>query len=310
MPKALALTLCLAFLAFASPGRTQALQTIRLGVNPIEVYAEAWYGKDMGFFAKEGLDVQISPSQSGSAIAAAVVSNAVDIGATSVVVDAVAHGKHIPFVAIAPAAIYTVDAPTAGLFVAKDGPIRKAADLNGKTVSVSGLGTVTEYATRAWIDKNGGDSSTVKFVELGAPETAPAIVAGRIDGAYITEPFMSIGRRDTRLLGYSLSGVANSFLLSTWVTTTQWAADHPDLVRRFATAMRETAEWANKNPQKSGEILVKYVKIDPALLVTMNRARFADRLTPALMQPAIDVAAKYAKFDSFPATELIYTPPR
>ena len=115
---------------------------------------------------RRGSTSKSRPARRGRHRGTPVVLGAVDIGATSTVVDAVAHGKHIPFVAIAPAALYTVDAPTAGLFVAKDGPIRKPADLNGKTVSVSGLGTVTEYATRAWIDKNGGDSSTVKFVEL------------------------------------------------------------------------------------------------------------------------------------------------
>ncbi|HXP93807.1 MAG TPA: ABC transporter substrate-binding protein [Candidatus Binatia bacterium] len=303
---ALLLVLC----STASPGRSQAPTMLRIAVNPIEVYAQVYYAKEMGFFQKAGLDVDIQPSQSGSAIAAAVVGNAADIGATSTVVDAVAHGKHIPFVVIAPAALYTSAAPTAALFVAVNSPIRKAADLNGKTISVSGLGTVTEYGTRAWIDKNGGDSSTAKFVELAASATTEAVLTGRIDAAYITEPYVSLGKKNLRLLAYVHDAIAKQFLLSTWVTTTQWAKDHPDLVNRFAAVMRETAIWANRNPDKSGEILVKYVKIDPALLATMNRARFAERLTPALMQPPIDVAAKYAKFDSFPATELIYSPSR
>ncbi len=305
VPTLCAIALCL----LASRGAAQTSQTLRIAINPIEVYAQVYYAKEMGFFAKQGLDVDIQPAQSGSAIAAAVVGNAADIGATSTVVDAVGHGKHIPFIVIAPGAVYTSAAPTAALFVAANSPIRKAADLNGKTISVSGLGTVTEYGTRAWIDKNGGDSSTVKFVELAASATVDAVSTGRIDGAYVTEPYVSTAKKQLRLMAYVHDAIAKEFLLSTWVTTVQWAKDHPDAVARFAAAMRETSDWANKNPSKSGDILVKYVKIDPALLATMNRARFADRLTPALMQPAIDVAAKYAKFDSFPASELIYSPP-
>jgi hypothetical protein len=38
----------------------------------------------------------------------------------------------------------------------------------------------------------------------------------------------------------------------------------------------------------------------------MTRARFGEQLTPALMQPLIDVAAKFGGFNPFPARELIY----
>jgi hypothetical protein len=66
--------------------------------------------------------------------------------------------------------------------------------------------------------------------------------------------------------------------------------------------------WANKNPQKSGEILAKYTKLDPAAISTMARVHYAEQLTPALMQPLIDEAAKYNGFKSFPSQELIYKP--
>jgi ABC-type nitrate/sulfonate/bicarbonate transport system substrate-binding protein len=80
-------------------------------------------------------------------------------------------------------------------------------------------------------------------------------------------------------------------------------------VKRYAAVMHETAVWANKNPQKSGQILAKYTKIDPELIATMARTRFAEQpLTPSLIQPLIDASAKYNDFSSFPARELIYTP--
>ena len=79
---------------------------------------------------------------------------------------------------------------------------------------------------------------------------------------------------------------------------------------RFARVLHETAVWANKNPEKSGEILSKYTKVDPAVVAAMTRTRYAEQLTAALMQPLIDVAAKYNGFRTFPAQELIYTPSR
>jgi hypothetical protein len=70
------------------------------------------------------------------------------------------------------------------------------------------------------------------------------------------------------------------------------------------------AVWANQNTMKSGEILAKYTKLDPTAIATMTRVRFGEQLTPTLMQPFIDVFAKYNGFSAFPARELIYAPSR
>ena len=66
-----------------------------------------------------------------------------------------------------------------------------------------------------------------------------------------------------------------------------------DLHRRFLAAMHETAQWANANPDKSAEILAKYTKLDPALVRASYRAKFGETLTPAAIQPTIDLSAHY-----------------
>jgi NitT/TauT family transport system substrate-binding protein len=137
-----------------------------------------------------------------------------------------------------------------------------------------------------------------------------AITAGRIDAAYISEPFLADLRGSVRILGYAHDAVANEFLQSAWFTTPQWARDHPEQVRRFAAAMRETALWANQkaNYARSGAILAKYSKTDPAVIASMTRATFGVTLTAASIQPAIDVTAKYGNFTAFPASVLIDKP--
>ncbi len=65
---------------------------------------------------------------------------------------------------------------------------------------------------------------------------------------------------------------------------------------------------ANKNPQLTAGILAKYDKIEPAVIATMARNHYAEQISPALMQPLIDSAAKYNAFKTFPAQELIYKP--
>jgi len=287
-------------------GRAQTSAAIRVGVVPTETAAEAFYAKDMGFFAKAGLNVEIAVIQSASVVTSAVASNAVDIGWSSCVPLAIAHVKQIPFVVIAPASLYTTATRNAAIFVAVNSKIREAKDLNGKVFAVTGLGTISEYGPRAWIDRNGGDSSTLKFVELQYSAMPDALAAGRIDAAYLTEPWLAVGRKNAQLLAYPFDAVAKEFLFGTWFTTAQWAQSHPDLVESFSDVMRETATWANNNQAQSAAILAKYTKIDPAVIAGMVRVRFADRLSPAMLQPEIDVAAKYANFSTFPAAQMLY----
>ena len=307
---AAALVAVAALCAIASPGRTQALTTIHVITLPIDAGAEVVYAKELGLFAKAGIDVEILPASNGGASAAAVAGNAAEIGYADTVSIASAHAKSIPFVIVAPAALHVSAAPTTNLLVAANSPIRTAHDLEGKIVAGSGLGTISGYSPRAWIDQNGGDATKVKFVEMPFPAMQAALDAGRIDAAMIAEPFLSAAKKVDRVLASPYDAVSKDFLVSAYFTTSGWAKDHPDLLNRFIAAIHEAAVWANANHAKSADLLVGYTKINPALIATMTRVRYGERLTPAILQPVVDVAAKYGNFPAFPAQELIYTPPR
>jgi NitT/TauT family transport system substrate-binding protein len=291
----------------ASRGRTQTNATLRIATLPIESAAEVFYAKDMGFFAKAGLDVDIQTMQTSAAMAAAAASNAVDIGYSPVDSMATIHQKKVPVVVIAPANEYISPSRNAGLALPANSSVHQAKDLNGKIIAVSNLRSLSENAVRAWMDRNGGDSSTAKFVEIPFPAMQPALDTGHVDAAWVAEPFISASAKNGRVIEYGFDAIAKRFLIGAWFTTVQWASDHPDIVTRFAAVMHETAVWANKNQAQSGQIVAKYTKIDPAVLATMTRSRYAEALTPASMQPLIDISAKYNGFAPFPAQELIYT---
>ena len=69
MKRQSALGLVAAFTAAPTIVRAQAATTIRLGVIPAEPAAEAFYGIDMGFFKKQGIDVDLQVMNSGAAMA-------------------------------------------------------------------------------------------------------------------------------------------------------------------------------------------------------------------------------------------------
>jgi NitT/TauT family transport system substrate-binding protein len=299
--------------AMRAPGAAQgtAPVTIRIATVPIDVGAEIYYAVDMGFLAKAGIAADIQSMSNSSAIFAGVAAGALDVGFGNIGSIATAVKKNIPFTIIAPGGMYSDAAPTTELVVAKTSPIRSARDLNGKIIAVNALKNITQFAPQAWLDKNGGDSSTVKFLELPFPQMIPALTSGRVDAAIIAEPTLAEAKADTRVLSNAFSAIAPEFLIGAWVATTPWANAHLDVVKRFAEAIRETAIWANKaqNRPRSAQILARYTKSDPALLARQTRALYAERLTAASMQPQIDVTAKYGGLPaSFSAEELIFSP--
>lgn len=288
------------------------LPTVRVAYIPFEGAAQVLYAQEQGYFAKEGLNVELQPNPYGAAIAAGVASSAADIGFSSIVTLAIAHRKQIPFVIVAPAvlAVAPNSPQSGGLLVAATSSIRSGKDLNGKTLCTAGLGTLVEFAPRVWIDANGGDSSTVKFIEVPFSGIGAAIAAGRCDGGYVSEPYYTPAKRQTRVLAWTLDAISKNYLAAAWFTTSTWARDHADAVRRFDAAMRDAAAWANAKPHAVDPILVKDFKVDPSTVGSEVRDVFAERLTPELLQPSIDVTARYMQFPTFPANELIATPSR
>lgn len=292
--------------------RAQTPAALRVAIIPNEPAATVYYAKEQGFFGRAGLDVEITQNPSTPAIASAVLSGTYDIAYATISTLAVAHAKGLPFVMLAPGVGNVPGRPSGVIMVPVNSTAKTGADFNGKTFGTAGLNTLAEYLPRAWVDKHGGDSTTIKFVELPFPQTPEAIAAGRIDAAYLTEPFITIAvkRNLAKILTSGDDAIGKTYASTAWYTTAAWAKAHPDLVTRFTAAIREAAGWANKNGEAVVPILAKYLKVDPALTAQAARPFYFDHLVAAQVQPWIDVTAKYAKFTPFPAAEMIYVATR
>lgn len=280
---------------------------LRVAYVPFEGAAQVLYAQEEGFFAKEGIEVDLQPIASPAAIASAVASGAVDIGFSSITIVAIAHSKGVPLMLVAagPLAVAPNAPQSGGFIVAATSAIHTAKDLDGKTLCAAGLATLTEFAPRAWIDANGGDSATVKFIEVPYSAMHEAVISGRCAAGYLTEPFYTPAKPDTRTLAWTLDAISKDYLGGAWIATPAWSRGHADAVARFAAAMRDAANWANRQPPAIVGILVKYTGGDAATVASEIRDVFAERLTPELVQPSIDVAARYLHFPAFPASALI-----
>ena len=292
-------------LTIAGAGTAQTPVTVRVATTPVDIGAQPLYAEDLGLFKKAGLDVTVSIISNGAAVSAAVLGGTFDIAQSNVPTLATAHEKGLPFVIVAPAGLYSSKAPTSVCGVAKNSPIKSAKDLAGKTIGVTGLLNITQVAANAWLEKNGVDTSGIKYVEVPFSGIAPALEAGRLDAGVLVDPFLqqALNSGQARVLANCYDAIAPTFLIGAFFSTSDYAKAHPDIVKKFVAVMAEAARWANTHQRESAQILEKWTK--GHVLPGMARVVYADRLSVAQVQPIIDASARAKALKaSFPATEL------
>lgn len=290
----------------AAPLGAQAPAAIRVATLPIDTEAQPMYAEDLGLFKRAGLDASVSLVSNAQAIASAVLGGTYDFGQTDVTTVALAHEKGLPLVVVAPGAVYSSKAPTTVCVVAKNSPVKTGKDLDGTTVAVTGLFSFTRIAFSAWLDKNGADLNSVKFVELPFSAVPAALVGNRITAGTLSEPYLqkALDAGEVRLLSNCVDALAPQLLITVFFTTQEYAKAHPDVVKRFASALAESGRWGNAHHDESAQILKKWTKAD--VPSGMPRAAYADKLSADEIQTQIDAAARYKVLKaSFRASELL-----
>jgi NitT/TauT family transport system substrate-binding protein len=309
-----------AFIAGAAAGvffpralAAQSLTVIRIGATPQGDIVGALYAQANGTFQKNGIDVQVIPMNNGAAITAAILGGSLEFGKISMLNLVQAHARGIPLVIECPAALYGADIRDAiGIIVAKDSPIRSGRDLNGKTFAVPALGDLFTIVSSTWIDKTGGDSSTVKFLELPGKAAAEAIASGRVDAATLAQPTLkdAVAGGKFRILADPFAAVASHFVSTAYACSVDFATKNAAAVARFRKIISDANTYANKHVAEMLPLISKFTGIDLAVLDNLPFTRIGTTAVlkdaHTMIQPLIDVAVKYKAIPhSYDAKELI-----
>ena len=291
----------------ASPVAAQNLIPIRVGTFASEATGGVFYAQDQGFLAKHGLTAQINLAAGGAAVAAAIVGGDLDLGEADVVTLALAHDKGIPFQFVAPGELHSKQYPTLAVVVG-DAAVKSGKDFNGKTMACNVTRGFGSLITDAWIDNNGGDSKTVKWVEMPFGALVAATQKGTIDGYCAPEPFVDLGATGgLHVLLMDKNPVAPTIIQGGWFASNDFVKMHPSIVNAFSLAIREANEWANQNPDATAAIISKYSKVPINVIKAMKmRGEYQAVFTKSTMQPLIDAAFKYGYISKpFPVSDII-----
>jgi NitT/TauT family transport system substrate-binding protein len=268
---------------------------LRIETIPTDNATPIIYAQRAGLFAKAGIDVELDKASSGAAIAAAVLAGSYDIGLSNLVTLIGAHARGVGFTLLAPAGLYRSKTPFSELVVARDSTLRTGADLNGRTIATPALDSLSTLAISAWVDRNGGDSRTLKFVEIPINATQAALEAHRVEAAMMNDTPLStaIASGTIRVFAPAFDAVAPEFPYTGWFASSEWAAKHHDLVQTFARVVAASTAYTNSHHAETAVMLADFTGLPLEVIEHSNRSESGTILRLSEIQPQIDLAATY-----------------
>jgi ABC-type nitrate/sulfonate/bicarbonate transport system substrate-binding protein len=221
-----------------------------------------------GFFAEEGLTVDSLIIQGGPpGIVRQVVGGSLDIGVSNfdIIIRGIQGGGPITMIgsSMIKFALSVVSAPT----------IKSAADLKGKTVSVSSPKDPTALFLNRWLRQNGMSPDDVDVIYVAATQDHfAALLSGTVAAVALTQPFdfRALDRGFNRLIDYGqMAGDNYGFLAFT--VRKQWLQNNPDTARGFLRALKRGSDWLHDpaNKEEAINLLATDIKQDKALVAKM-----------------------------------------
>ncbi|QYC43417.1 Putative ABC transporter periplasmic binding protein precursor [Nonomuraea coxensis DSM 45129] len=297
--------------ASPEPGSSASgeLSPVKVSVIPILDVAPIYLGEQQGFFAAEGLKLEIVTAQGGAAIVPAVVSGQVDVGFSNFTSLILARSKGLPIKVITPGVASTGVAGQdfGGVVVKAGSPIKSAADLAGKRVAVNTLNNINDTTVRASIRAAGGDAKNVTFTELAFPDMLAALDKGNVDAVQVVEPFLATAvKNGDRVVASNYVDTAPSLAIAGYFTSQQTATGKADLIKRFTAAMLKSLRYATDNPDAVRQVLLKYTKIDAGLTGSLTLPTFPTKVDRASLETLAKLARQDGLVTSSPdLTELV-----
>ena len=216
--------------------------------GPTLSYVPLYYGQERGFFAQEGLDLQVLVVR-GIVGVSSLMSGEIDVTChAGSGFSAALRGVPIKVISV------TRDRPIHELIVAPTA--NSAAELKGKAIAVGSLDGTAAVMTRRILQAKGLDAAKdVSLLSMDTPARLQSLISGRVAGAMMTPPSIYLAEEK----GYKVFGRGRDYMryLQTGVVSTDsHIKQQRDKLVRFLKAWNRGL----KAYQDSPEIMVPYIQ--------------------------------------------------
>lgn len=242
-----ALTVLIALLVCAA--KLHAAERFFISIpGPTLSYVPLYYGQEKGFFAQEGLDLQVLVVR-GIVGVSSLMSGEIDVTChAGSGFSAALRGVPVKVISV------TRDRPIHELIVASSA--NAAAELKGKSIAVGSLDGTAAIMTRRILQAKGLDAQKdVNLLSMDTPARLQSLFSGRVAGAMMTPPAIYLAEEK----GYKVFGRGRDhmrYLQAGVVSTDAQIKQKREKLVRFLRAWNRGL----KAYQESPEIMIPYIQ--------------------------------------------------
>jgi NitT/TauT family transport system substrate-binding protein len=241
---------------FSNPPQSLAADRIRFAYPAKSLnYLPITLGRDKGIFQSEGIELQMVLVASTIQVTALTTGDIDFSGAQSQVMAGAARGLPVKVVG------FLTIKPSFWLMAKPD--IKSIADLKGKIIGITAIGSSTDTLARFLVTKNGlTPDREVAFIGTGTTANIlTAMKAGTVDAGVLSPPFNAMATQmGYRTLAYFGDYVEQS--LSGLGTSDKMIRERPELVKRMLTATIKSLRFIQQRPADSIQFIGKEWSVD------------------------------------------------
>ena len=263
---------------------------------------------EKGYFADEGLAVELALTASSVAQAERTAAGEFDIVFTAFDnVVAYGEGQGAAADGVDPDYVVLTGATQLELAIVTAPEIRTYADLKGRSIALDALTTGFAFVLFDMMEKSGLSRDDVTFAAVGAtPQRWQSVKAGDHAATLTIEPFTSIARRS----GFNVLDVSSNHFASyqggTIAARRAYAAENPETVKAFIRAYLKGLAWTlDPANREAGAALLqsRMPDIQPAAVPSIMASLLSPRsgLTPGAhilpegMRSVLGLRSRYGK---------------
>ena len=222
-------------------------------------YGPLWLGQKLGYFEREGLDVQIVVMRGTPITIQALATESIYVAnvGTDGVIGAVDKGLDLAMIGS------LLNNLSMSLVAAK--PYKTFDDLRGKTIGSQTITTGTGFALRLVLRAHGLEyPRDYQILNVGGvTDRYIALQSGQIAATPLSVPLdISAKQQGFNVLGYFADDLPNYFL-NPYTVKRSWAEKNRPLVVRYMKAMVQTHRWLFDNRDAACAHLSKEMSITP-----------------------------------------------
>lgn len=223
----------------------------------------SFIARDAGLWQKYGIDPRVVVFDAGSLLAQAALSGDVKISISSGPATIASRTQGADSIIVA-ACVNTLPYS----IVAAKG-ITQWAQLRGKKIAISRLGSGTDTAVRLVLKKYGLDpAKDVNIVQLGTqPSRFQALSAGVIEATIISPPLDLAAKKQGYPILVNIAELGIPYPQQVIGTTDRFVRENPETVKKFLKGFIEGVRYAVTHKDETKKIITKYLKtVDPEIV--------------------------------------------